>query len=110
MFKSNFLVIALVIIIVAMTSFWYVLVDDQRSSLFEQVLSIFRDNNNFNDNQELGLSSDAFRIGQLGRPMANGSGHLSLIELFAKVENSVVQIITSNSGSGVNSYLNRFTS
>jgi S1-C subfamily serine protease len=109
MFKSNFLVIALVIIIVAMTSFWYVLVDDQRSSLFEHVLSIFRNNNNFNDNQELGLSSDAFRIGQLGRPMANGSGHLSLIELFAKVENSVVQI-TSNSGSGVNSYLNRFTS
>ena len=50
------------------------------------------------------MNSKAFKIGQLGRPIANGTGDLSLTELFTKVEKSVVQITSSRS-----SYLNRIT-
>ena len=75
MFKDNFLVIALLVIIVTIISLVYIL----PNPIFEQMLSIFGGNSNFNYNQDFVLSSEAYRIGQVGRPMANGSRDLSLI-------------------------------
>jgi S1-C subfamily serine protease len=108
MLKESVFIIGLVIGIVALASLFYIQINEQNPSIFNRMLSLFfGSSSNFNNNQDLSSNSEAFKVGQLGRPIGNGPTDLSLTELFAKVEKSVVQITSSNSRS---SYLDRFTS
>ena len=107
MLKKNVLIIALVVLIVAVASLFYIQLNDQSTSILDQMLSLFRLSSNSNNNQDFVLNSEAFKIGQLGRPIANGTEDLSLTELFTKIEKSVVQVSSSTSST---SYLNSLTS
>jgi S1-C subfamily serine protease len=93
---------------VAVASLFYIQFNDQSLSIFDKLLSLFESSTYFNDNQDFALNSEAFKIGQLGRSISNGTRDLSLTQLFTGVEKSVVQITSTSSSKS--SYLNRFAS
>ncbi|MFL6343150.1 MAG: S1C family serine protease [Nitrososphaeraceae archaeon] len=108
MLIKSVVTIALVVVIEAVASLFYIQFNDQSLSIFDMLLSLFESSSYFNDNQDFGLNSEAFKIGQLGRPISNGTRDLSLTQLFTGVEKSVVQITSTSSSKS--SYLNRFAS
>jgi S1-C subfamily serine protease len=105
---KSVVIIAAVVVIVAVASLFYIQLNDQSLSIFDKLLSLFESSSNFNDNQDFALNSEAFKVGQLGRPISYGTGDLSLTELFTRVEKSVVQITSTSSSRS--SYLNPFAS
>jgi S1-C subfamily serine protease len=108
MLIKSVVTIALVVVIVAVASLFYIQFNDQSLSIFDKLLSLFESSTYFNDNQDFALNSEAFKIGQLGRSISNGTKDLSLTQLFTRVEKSVVQITSTSSSKS--SYLNRFAS
>ncbi|MFL6462203.1 MAG: S1C family serine protease [Nitrososphaeraceae archaeon] len=108
MLIKSVVTIVLVVVIVAVASLFYIQFNDQSLSIFDKLLSLFESSSYFNDNQDFGLNSEAFKIGQLGRLISNGTRDLSLTQLFTGVEKSVVQITSTSSGKS--SSLNRFAS
>jgi S1-C subfamily serine protease len=105
---KSVVIIAAVVVIVAVASLFYIQLNDQSLSIFDKLLSLFESSSNFNDNQDFALNSEAFKVGQLGRPISYGTRDLSLTELFTRVEKSVVQITSTSSSRS--SYLNPFAS
>ncbi|MFL6327320.1 MAG: hypothetical protein ACJ71I_07575 [Nitrososphaeraceae archaeon] len=81
---KSVVIIAAVVVIVAVASLFYIQLNDQSLSIFDKLLPLFESSSNFNDNQDFALNSEAFKVGQLGRPIGNGPTDLSLTELFAK--------------------------
>jgi hypothetical protein len=82
MLIKSVVTIALVVVIVAVASLFYIQFNDQSLSIFDKSLSLFESSTYFNDNQDFALNSEAFKIGQLGRSISNGTRDLSLTQLF----------------------------
>ena len=99
MLIKSVVTIALVVVIEAVASLFYIQFNDQSLSIFDKLLPLFESSSNFNDNQDFALNSEGFKVGQLGRPISYGTRDLSLTELFTRVEKSVVQITSTSSSS-----------
>jgi hypothetical protein len=71
MLKNRVFIIGLGI--VAVTSLFYIQINEQNPSIFNRMLSFFfGSSSNLNNNQDLSLNGEAFKVGQLGRPIGNG--------------------------------------
>jgi hypothetical protein len=58
MLIKSVVTIALVVVIVAVASLFYIQFNDQSLSIFDKFLSLFESSTYFNDNQDFGLNSE----------------------------------------------------